>query len=165
MPKKRKSAKKKPAKPHVMKIEGYPVVNPTRREILAITARDIAGSKPKDSSSCAAAVAAMRQVPGCTRAKVHVQRTYLLVARGKKKVWLRYQTPDALRTEVAVFDRGGKMEPDEYEFKPVAAREWTGRRQGSNAPGARDRGSRDRTPSFKRPAHVLANVRLPAAKR
>lgn len=152
-----KSKPRRHLKGRTMKIGGIPVVNAKTPIALDITLQDIKKGQPKDPFNCAAAMAAKRQIPGCTNAEVHSRVLYVRRTVGGKEVIERYATPDALRHEALVFDRGGVMEPDLYELRPVSQR--FGRRQGSNSPGARDLGSTDRTPSFKRRAHYPANVR------
>lgn len=102
---------------YAQKINNRPVVNGARRVKLHISAADAKGGK-KDPANCAAAKAALREVPNCVAARVHIGRVYLLKKDGN---WHRYKTPDALRTEIVSFDRGGTFEPGEYELMPMSA--------------------------------------------
>ncbi len=97
-----------------MEINGKKVVDATRRARIVITERDAREGDNKNPSSCAAARAAKRDVPECISARVHVGRVYIETP----KQWVRYFTPERLRTEIVAFDRGGSFEPGEYELKP-----------------------------------------------
>jgi len=97
-------------------IAGKKVVNGQRKVKLHISAADTKAKKG-DPQNCAAARAILREVPNCMAARVHVGRVYLLKKDGN---WHRYKTPDALRTEIVAFDRGGKFIPGEYELVPMA---------------------------------------------
>ena len=97
-------------------IAGKKVVNGTRKVKLHISAADTKAKKG-DPQNCAAAKAILRQVPNCVAARVHVGRVYLLKKDGN---WHRYQTPEALRTEIVTFDRYGKFQPGDYELVPMS---------------------------------------------
>lgn len=100
------------------KINGKPVVNATRAITLHISPLDIKKGGLKSPGTCAAAQAAMREIPNCTMARIHLGRAYIFDA--KKQVWNKFQTTDALRTEVVAFDRGGKFEPGSYKIRPLS---------------------------------------------
>lgn len=147
-----------------MEIAGLPVKDLMKKIKIVITKDDCKKGATKDPGACAAALACMRQVGGCTAARIHISRTYLKV--GDK--WVRCQTPAALRSEIIAFDRGGTFEPGEYELRPLTPsdRARIGRRQGSDAKGARDKGSKDRTPSRSRmKPHMVTGVRQHGANR
>jgi len=97
-----------------MEINGKKVVDATRGARIVITERDAREGANKSPSSCAAARAAKRDVPECISARVHIGRVYIETP----KQWVRYFTPERLRTEIVAFDRGGSFEPGEYELKP-----------------------------------------------
>ena len=99
-------------------IRGKKVINAKRRVTLQISAHDARTGASKEPQSCAAAKAAMRGVPNCVEAKIHIGRAYLLDKKHDK--WVRYKTSDALRSEIIAFDRGGKFEPGEYDLIPLA---------------------------------------------
>lgn len=146
-----------------MKIDGAVVVDAKKPIVLKITDKDVQLGNNKDPGACAAARCLLRK-PDVEQARVHIGRTYLKVA-GK---WTRYKTSKALRTEIVAFDRGGSFEPGTYSLSPLspAERAKHGRRQGSNAPGARDKGSKDRTPLKPRKKyHKVAGVRAHGANR
>lgn len=105
-----------------MKIDGIPVRNLTKKIKLVISEQDCKRGNTKTPNSCAAALAAVRQVPGCTEARIHIGRVFLRVKDKvtKKEYWLRAKTPGALRTEIATFDRGGTFEPGVYDINPLA---------------------------------------------
>jgi len=117
-----------------MKIDGLPVRNLTKKIRLVISEQDCKRGNTKTPNSCAAALAAVRQVYGCTEARIHIGRVFLRVQdKGKKKEhWLRGKTTGGLRTEIATFDRGGAFEPGIYDINPLAPSERpTGKRKGN----------------------------------
>jgi hypothetical protein len=131
-----------------LKIDGLPVVNITKRMRLTISAKEARTGKSRAPSQCAAALAAVRQVPRCTEARVHIGRIFMKV--GNK--WLRGKVPEALRTEIATFDRGGTFAPGEYIIRPLAPSDLpTGRRIGGK--------DKPRSGKPKRRLHVLVGVR------
>lgn len=136
-------------------IGGKKVVNGTRRVKLHITAADIKAKKG-DPQNCAAAKAALRQVPNCVAARVHVGRVYLLKDDGK---WHRYMTPDALRTEIVSFDRGGKFIPGDYELVPMPPSSFLPKKRTDNSEKDPDRGRGDHPGKQPRKFHVTQGVR------
>jgi hypothetical protein len=102
---------------HAKTINGRPVVNGARRVKLHISPLDTKIAAKKDHKACAAALAALREVPNCVAARVHLGRAYLLKKDGN---WHRYKVPEALRTEIVSFDRGGGFEPGDYELMPMS---------------------------------------------
>jgi hypothetical protein len=130
-------------------IDGLSVENITKPMRLTISEKEAKTGKSKAPSQCAAALAAVRQVPRCTEARVHVGRIFLKV--GKK--WLRGKVSAALRTEIATFDRGGTFAPGEYIIRPLAP---------SDLPTGRRIGGKDKPRNGKKPKrrlHVLVGVR------
>src|SRR5262245_17481059 len=87
-------------------LEGLPIEDATDHVIISVLPKDISNAKRRDSGDCALARAIMRTMHA-TEVRVHLSRTY--VKQGK--VWQRFDTPAALRTEMASFDRGGTFEP------------------------------------------------------
>jgi len=116
-----------------MEINGKPVVNATKPVIIKITPRDISTGDNKNPSSCAAAKAAKHSIEECISARVHIGRVYI----EQDRKWVRYNTSDALRTEIVAFDRGGAFNPGEYSLRPISANETTEGR-------ARKRANKDR---------------------
>lgn len=98
-------------------INGKPVINGKRRITLHVSPRDTIAT-PRHPGDCAAARAAVREIPNCIDARIHLGRCY--VYDSKRQVWQRYKTSDSLRTEVCAFDKGGKFEPGEYDMIPLA---------------------------------------------
>lgn len=96
-----------------MEINGKKVVDATSKVKILITKRDATEGDNKNPSSCAAARAVKRDIPECISARVHIGRVYV----EQKDKWVRYFTPDALRTEIIAFDRGGTFQSGEYELK------------------------------------------------
>lgn len=102
-----------------MEINGIKVVDAKKPLTLHITTGDVKKGGTKNPSSCAAAQACMK-LPGVSQARVHIATTYIKV----HDKWLRFRTPNSLRSEIIAFDKGGKFEPGEYTLAPmpVAAR-------------------------------------------
>lgn len=139
-----------------MHIDGKPVKNLTKKIDITITAVDCKTGQTKDPGGCAAAKAIVREVPGCTAARVHLSRTYLQV--GDK--WLRAHTPMALRSEIVAFDRGGSFEPGEYVINPLppSERERIGKAHTLGGP-------KHGRPGHERKQHRTVNVRSSGANR
>lgn len=116
------------------KIDGLVVKNLTKKIKLVISDEDCRKGNKKNPNSCAAAIAATRQVPNCIEARIHIGRIYLKVKTGNKEYWLRGKTPGALRTEIATFDRGGTFEPGTYDINPLCASELPNGRARDPAP-------------------------------
>lgn len=98
-----------------MLINGLPVVDAKRPLTLHITKRDISGGTSKAPEACAAARCIMRSVKNAEEARVHIGRTYIKVGRK----WLRFLTPNTLRTEIVAYDRKGNFEPSDHVMKPL----------------------------------------------
>jgi hypothetical protein len=122
-----------------MEINGKKVVDATKPIIIHITPRDAIEGANKNPSSCAAARAVKRDVAECVSARVHIGRVYVETPTK----WIRYQTPDALRTEIIAFDRGGTFEPGNYKLQiPFSA--------GAHSPGAGKKRENSKTKSPRR---------------
>jgi hypothetical protein len=137
------------------------VLNASRKIVVRISARDIRTGKNKDPGSCAAARALIREVPNCVAARVHLGRTYL---QREDKTWLRYRTPEALRTEIIAFDRGGRFEPGEYELRPLSPAD-RGRRHVKKAAATAQEDPRHKANKTPRKLHVAKGVRKRGANR
>jgi hypothetical protein len=132
-------------------IDGLPVKNMTKPIKLTITAADCKRGKSKLPNSCAAALAAARQVPNCAEARIHLNRAYLRIG----KVWWRGKIPNALRTEIAAFDKGGEFSPGEYMVMPLSPSERPdGKRMGSEE-HAIVHGNRGKAKNKARPHHLV----------
>jgi|HubBroStandDraft_1064217.scaffolds.fasta_scaffold192151_2 hypothetical protein len=138
-------------------IEGKPVLNAKRRITLHISPADVTKGAKKNPLGCAAALTAMREIPNCTKAKVHLGRVYLF--NEEKKSWLRFKTSDALRTEIVAFDRGGSFTPGEYDLIPLSPSELEPKRP--NATCTNDTSTYTNPSSVKtaRKFHVTQGVR------
>jgi hypothetical protein len=104
-----------------MEINGKRVVDATKPVTIKITPKDVADGANKNPSECAAAKAAKHSVPDCINARVHVGRVYI----EQSSKWVRYNTSEALRTEIVSFDRGGSFQPGAYTLRPMAESETT----------------------------------------
>ncbi len=139
-----------------VQINGQPVIEAKLPVTLNVTDKDVKQASRKNPGMCAAARCCLRQ-PKVTDVRVHASRTYLKIG----KHWFRYQTSGPLRQEIISFDRGGTFSPGVYELKPLPdGQKAIGRRQGSNVAGARDKGSKDRTPKKpRRPYRHVQGIR------
>lgn len=149
-----------------MQINGMRVKDARKPLRLVVTKNNIRTGNNKNPSSCVAAKA-LCELPEVEEARVHVSRTYIKMKGADH--WLRFNTGRPLRTEMVAFDRGGAFEPGDYQIGPVNSREleYRGRSVNPNKKGgAREKGSKDRTPKFKRAKrHELSNVRARGANR
>jgi hypothetical protein len=129
--------------------DGLPIISATKPVTIIITASDCRLGKVKEPESCAAAKAALR-LKGCTEARVHLGRTYLKIGRK----WLKYMTPDSLRSEIVAFDRGGSFSPGEYTLRPIpdSIRLMEGKAKSFGAP-------KKGRPGYHRKHHVISGVR------
>lgn len=143
-------------------IGGKKVVNARQRVTLRISAKDARTGASKDPGACAAAKAAMREIPNCTMARIHLGRAYLF--DNKTDTWKRYKTTDALRSEIIAFDRGGKFEPGTYDLRPLSPSDLEPKprkKPGSSNPDRNQyESSQKRTP---RKLHVTKGVRRRAS--
>lgn len=149
-------------KQHRHAIAGRPVYDAKKRLNISITDEDVKKGARRDQAACAAARSIERCVPGAKGARVCIGRTY--VDMGDH--WLMFNTPQCLKHEIVAHDRDGKFEPGEYYLQPItpSERERRGQRMGSNKPGARDKGSRDRTPKKARmKPHIVHGIRARGA--
>jgi hypothetical protein len=131
-----------------MEINGKKVVDATSKATIHITPLDATKGANKDPAACAAARAAKRDITDCLSARVHIGRVYV----EHKNKWVRYFTPDALRTEIIAFDRGGTFQPGDYTLMPPSPRETEEARK-----SARSKAQREKDRSFidpNRPNHL-----------
>jgi hypothetical protein len=132
------------------KIDGQVVTNAATRLRLTVTEQDVRKGVPKNPNACAIAVAAMRQIPGCTAAKVHKSCLFTLV-KGK---WQRRLVPEYATRELVAFDRGGRFVPGEFEFDPMPVPTPTTKRRRPSSASASSG-----APRRKRTRHVTIDVR------
>lgn len=126
MAKKMRTAKKalKARKIPVFKIDGLLIRNLKTKLKLVISKQDCTRGAKKAPNACAAALAAVRQVPNCLEARVHINRIFLRIKEDAgKEYWLRGKAPNSLRTEIATFDRGGSFDPGVYDINPLSPSE------------------------------------------
>lgn len=138
-------------------IAGKPVIDSRERLEIEITADDVRKGERRSQAECAAARSIKRTIPGAKGARVCLGRTYVDMGNH----WMIFETPSALRSEIIAHDRDGKFDPGSYFLRPIRPSGLhAGKRQGSDKPGARDKGSKDRTPKKSREKHhVIRNVR------
>lgn len=148
---------------HANFINGKPVVNAKKTVTLHISAMDAKKGNVKDPGACAAARAAMRAVPNCVAARIHIGRAYLLGSNGK---WLRFKTPESLRGEIIAFDRGGKFQPGEYTLRPMSPSDLKPHKAKNFVSSETNRrGPKDAPGKSPRKFHVVKGVRQHGANR
>lgn len=148
---------------HTNKIHGKPVVNAKRAITLHISPMDIKKGNVKDPGACAAARAALREVPNCIAARIHLGRAYLL---GKDGKWLRYKTSEALRGEVITYDRAGKFQAGEYKLRPMSPSALLPKREKTFVSSETNRrGEKNAISKHPRKFHVVKGVRHFGANR
>lgn len=136
-----------------MTIKGRKVVDATKPLVVTIQPRDISKGKDKRPEACAAAKAAVRGIPNCVEARVHLSRVY--IKRRDRDVWERYNTGGALRSEIMAFDRGGRFEPGEYTLTPLAPSQRTGKKSGTET----NRNRKSPSKRARKHLHVAQGVR------
>jgi hypothetical protein len=112
-----------------MQIEGLPVVDATKPLTFTVTRRDTKRGDIKDPEACAIALACRRTLHSDS-VRVHLQVTYIKVGTH----WLRYITPNSVRTEIVAFDRGGMFSPGVYTLNPPKAAKKLGRKHVGRKP-------------------------------
>lgn len=139
-----------------MEINGVKVKDANKSLRLNITKNDVKLGATKDAASCAAARALCR-LPEVEQARVHLGRTYLKMG----EQWVRFQTPDALRSEIIAFDRGGQFAPGEYTLMKIQPSQRASVRRANKRPENRN-GTR---PQKRIKPHVVEGVRDRGANR
>lgn len=138
-------------------IEGKPVVNGSRRVTLHVSEREAKFGSSKNPADCAAARAAIREVPNCTKARIHLGRAYLYDER--KKHWKRYKTTDGLRSEIIAFDKGGSFEPGEYDLRPLSPSDMKPKKRNFVSSSVnRSKNAKSKTKTHRK-LHVVKGVR------
>jgi hypothetical protein len=110
-----------------MKLNGKPVVDGRKGFDFEVLKGDVAKAKTKNPGECAAAKAILRENPDIKSVRVHLSRIYI----ERAKNWERYETPNAVKTEIVSFDRGGGFQVDTYRALPM--------RQSQSSEAARER--------------------------
>jgi hypothetical protein len=142
-----------------VKINGKQVIDATKSIWITISPMDCRRGQTKDPGACAAARAAVREVPNCIHARIHVGRVYI----EKDECWIRYLTSQSLRTEIVSFDRGAKFYPGKHRLIPPTGDSKLRLRRKPEKRGARKpRPNHLRRP---RPIHVAEGVRKYGANR
>jgi len=93
--------------------KGLPLVDASKDLEICVTKNDVSTARKNDPSKCAAANAIRREMK--TEVEVHISRTY--VKDNKKKVWVRFLTPNSVGREITSFDRAAIFEPGTYNLK------------------------------------------------
>lgn len=101
-----------------MEIAGLKVVDARKPLTITINSVDVKKGANKDPAACAAARSLVRN-GHCTEARVHLGRTYIKTKNERgSQVWVRYMTPESIRTEIVSFDRGAQFDEGEYTLRP-----------------------------------------------
>jgi hypothetical protein len=129
-----------------------PLRDAVRDLVLHITPADIKGATRGDNGDCAAAHALCRQ-EHVKRAKVHKTKTYVFQRDGSI---VRYVTPDALYSELLIFDRGGRMEGGDFILQAPKGSQKLGAHLKPKGP--------HKTAKPPRKQHVIEKVRDAAPK-
>lgn len=95
-----------------MEIAGKKVVDAKGALRISISKQDASKGKTKDPAACSAARAIVRTIKDCKSARVHLGRTYIEFP----DKWVRYKTPEALKTEIVSFNRGGNAEYTQGDY-------------------------------------------------
>lgn len=132
-------------------IDGKPIIDAKRSVTLHITNADIKKSDPKKPENCAAANCIKRELHA-DEVRVHLSRIYIRANQGN---WQRYSTPQALRSEIIAFDRGGSFAPGEYILSPLQLSQRAHRKHKKvKKPGSKpQRGNRKKS-------HIVTDVRM-----
>jgi hypothetical protein len=114
----------------IQTLDGLPVYDATEPLIIEIIKADIHARDRKNPEKCALAQACKRELH-VTEARAYLSRLY--VKHGDH--WLRYQLPEAVRQEVASFDRGGGFSQGTYRIPPLPQHQRAGgKHRGGNGP-------------------------------
>src|SRR5262245_28981196 len=132
------------------KIDGQIITNAASPLRLTVTEQDVKKGAPMNPNACAIALAAVRQIPGCTAAKVHKS---VLMANIRKK-WQRWHVPEYATREIVAFDRGGRFIPQDIIFDPVPV----------GPPKSKRRSSSSKSSRKRRPSHKTMFVREEARR-
>lgn len=145
-----------------MEINGKKVVDATKLLHIEITKRDAELGNTKDPGGCAAARAIIRSFKqeGAKAARVHVSRIYVEYP----DKWVRYRTPNTLKTEIVSFDRGrsAKFMEGNYGLLPIAPSDRIAARK-RNA--GNDPRTKSKRPKIARAVHQIEGVRARGANR
>lgn len=129
-----------------MRIDGLEVKDATKPIIISVKKQDVAKSKAKDPSMCAAAIACRREL-GVKDVRIHLSKAYIR----ENNHWVRYEVPKSLRTEVITFDRAKSFTPDDYELKPCCRTDKLGY--------VKPTGPKKKNGAKRRTYHIVAGVR------
>lgn len=132
----------------IRSIDGRPVIDARHDAELHILPRDCKRGGRRQPDTCAAAIAAKRQL-NAIEVRVHLSRIYV---RSNEGNWQRYITTEPLKHEIIVFDRGGRMEPGKYMMLAPRKSQRAGYYH-KGKPGKK-------TGKKRRPARHVENVRL-----
>jgi hypothetical protein len=133
-----------------MEINGKRVVDAKKAVTIHVTPLDVKTGDNKNPSSCAAAKAAKHSL-SCISARVHIRRVYI----EQKAKWVRYETPDSLRTEIIAFDKGGSFQPGDYTLRKVPPYAGSSRRRKDD----HDRHLRAKSPQHPRKKLLIAKIK------
>lgn len=122
--------------------DGLPIHNAKEKLVFTITPPDIRGAKIKDHENCAGARAIKRE---CHAKKVMLGRDRAIVHYADDRV-VRYRLGRAIKHEMIVNDRHGRVAPGTYQLTPMGKAKSRGRRQGSKTNQNAKGGTKRMTP-------------------
>jgi len=104
----------------IQTLDGLPVYDATEPLYIEVVKADVKQNRRRDPERCALAAACTRTLH--VEAKAYLSRLYIR----HDDHWLRYMLPEAIRTEVATFDRGGGFSSGTYRIPPLPPRSRSG---------------------------------------
>jgi hypothetical protein len=136
----------------VQTIDGLPVYDAKEPLFIEVIADDIHPKDRKNPGKCAMAEACKRELR-VTEARAYLSRLYVK----HEDHWLRYALGEAVRAEVASFDRGGGFSEGVYRLTPKPLHQQAGgKHEGGSGIHAQPR-------KTKRQTHrVIKGVRAPS---
>lgn len=149
-----------------MEINGKRVVDATKSLHITISKQDAAKGKNKDPGGCAAALAILRafKKEGVKKTRVHIGRTYVEYP----DKWVRFRTPNSLKTEIVSFDRGNRPQFMEgnYTLEKISPADRIGAQSGREwGKTATSRLTKSKRPKIARVHHQIEGVRGRGANR
>jgi len=112
----------------IQTLDGLPVYDATEPLWIEVIKEDVKANRRRDPERCALAAACTRTLH--VEAKAYLSRLYVR----HDDHWLRYMLPEAIRSEVAAFDRGGGFSSGTYRIPPLPPKA----RSGGGAQGGKN---------------------------
>lgn len=113
-------------------IDGIEVLNATIDDTFEVTQEDADKGIPRDKHFCSVALGWRRFDPAAQDVLVGKSRAYKLKDHFGYLKWFRYGISQAIKTQEAILDNGGKLSPGIYTLKVLPDSKRTGHQQGSD---------------------------------